>query len=479
MTTSILNEDQQKAHDVLVPYIMGEDKTYAAWVLEGYAGTGKSFTLGQIVGTVQKLSGNDVFGGPRIVMSAPTHKAVRVMKKFAKGFPGVAFSTVHSLLGLKEQLDTSGPIAKIKFVQDKDPNKIKIEGFDVLFLDEVSQLIDELFKLLMPYIKKGLKIIFVGDPVQIPPINHLDAIPLLENKRAEYNIGIVRLEKIVRQAMDNPILTYATMIRKAYKTASNFPVGTHIHESKGIVAVKEEDDEMIQSVIEQHFNCESFRQDADHMKVVSWTNKTADSFNNQIRAHIYRGHPGILPYLMAGEKMIINAPVVLPNGRILLSNNEEIVIDNYEIKETSISYLTMNVIDRQWVPDNPEVGLKYYNTYVRYFDEDGTEQIANIRILHESENSRMQNILGTIKKAAMGVGSDFRNKLWASYFKVDRIFADTKYNYALTAHKAQGSTYENCMMVDWDIAHNPKTEERNRIRYVAATRSRNLLFIVK
>src|SRR5260370_1045414 len=94
--------------------------------------------------------------------------------------------------------------------------------------------------------------------------------------------------------------------------------------------------------------------EADHMKVVGWRNSTVDSFNKMIREHIYKGHPGMLPYLMAGEKMIINAPVVLPNGRILLSNNEEIVIDNYEIQETNISYLTMNVIDRQWVPDNPE-----------------------------------------------------------------------------------------------------------------------------
>jgi ATP-dependent exoDNAse (exonuclease V) alpha subunit len=80
-----------------------------------------------------------------------------------------------------------------------------------------------------------------------------------------------------------------------------------------------------------------------------------------------------------------------------------------------------------------------------------------------------------------------RNKLWVAYFKVDRVFAAVKHNYALTCHKSQGSTYENCMMIDWDINMNIKMqggkdiklEERNRIKYVAATRAKQKLFIVK
>lgn len=481
-----LNEDQQKAHDVLVDYIMGRNKEFAMWVLEGYAGTGKSFTLAHIVGTVRKQSGGEeLFSGSskRIAMSAPTHKAVRVMKKFAKGFPGVGFATVHSLLGLKESIDNNG---KVKFVQDKDPGKIKIEGYDVLFLDETSMLSDELFALLIPYVRRGLRLIFVGDPVQIPPVNHMDAKPLIEAERAKHGIGIIRLEKIVRQALDNPILTYATRIRKGYQTTAEFDVTTNtIKDSNpltGIVHIAETDEERIHDIVGRYFNCKEFRQDADFMKVICWRNATVDSFNRLIRRHIYKEHGPDLPFIMVGEKLIIDAPVILPGSqRILLANNEEIVVDRFQIQETEIDYLVLNLVNREWVPDNPVVSMKYYNTFVKYFDEDGFEQEANIRILHESERTKLNSILNDIKKAATAVeySSPYRGKLWQSFYGVDRKFAATKYNYALTSHKAQGSTYDNTMLVDWDISLNKRTEERNRIRYVAATRARHLLFIVK
>lgn len=488
MTTTepVLNEDQQKAHDQLVDYITGKDRSRAMWVLEGYAGTGKSFTLAKIVGTIRKLGSdvNDLWGtdSKRIAMSAPTHKAVRVMKKFAKGFPGVGFSTVHSLLGLKEQIDNNG---KVKFVQDKDPGKIKIEGYDVLFLDETSMLADELFALLTPYVKRGLKLIFVGDPVQIPPVNHKDSKPLIEAEREKHNIGIIRLEKIVRQALDNPILTYATRIRKGYQTTSDFDVVTHTIDSNpmaGIVRLAENDEDRINLILDKYFNCEEFRQDADFMKTICWRNKTVDAFNRVIRRHIYGND---LPFIMVGEKLIIDAPVIMPSSqRILLANNEEITVDRYQIQETDIDYLILNLVNREWVPDQPTATFKYYNTYVRYYDEEGIEQEANIRILHESENLKLQTILNDIKKAATAIdyNSPYRGKLWKSFYEMDRKFAATKYNYAVTSHKAQGSTYDNCMMVDWDIAANTRpgaTEERNRIRYVAATRARHLLFIVK
>jgi exodeoxyribonuclease-5 len=491
MTTGpVMNPGQQVAHDQIVGYITGKDKSKAMWALVGYAGTGKTFSLTQIVATLRKGgvrkedSLDDIFGGARplrIAMSAPTHKAVRVMKRFAKGLPGVSFATIHSLLGLKEQIDNNG---KVKFVQSKDPDQIKIETFDVVIIDESSMLADELFGLLIAYAKRGIKLIFVGDPAQIPPVNHLDSKPFIAAEREKYSIGMVELTDIVRQSMDNPILAYATRIRKAYKTASDFPVETHLLNystpMSGILHLKEDDSINTHETIERYFNCEEFRQDADHMKIICWRNKTVDTFNSMVRKHIYRDQ-GELPFIMKGEKLIVDAPVVLPNGRILLSNNEEIEVSSYDISTATLDYFTMNLVNKEWIADQPEISLKYYNTFVKYFDEDGTEQEANIRILHESERLRLQGVLNEIKKAATAVNFDspYRGKLWKSFYAVDRTFAAVKYNYAITSHKSQGSTYNNTMLIDWDIAVNRTVEERNRIRYVAATRARHLLIIVK
>lgn len=488
MTAATLNEEQQVAHDKIVDYLTGADTSMAMWLLSGYAGTGKTFTLVQIIATIRKTGTNkpeSIWGSAslRIAMSAPTHKAVKVMKKFAKGFDGVHFGTIHSLLGLKEQIDNVS--GKVKFVQSKDPTQVKIDQFNALFIDESSMLADELMFLLVPYVQRGLKLVFIGDRCQIPPVNHTDSKPFIEAERAKYSIGMVELTHIVRQALDNPILAYATRIRKAYQTASDFGVVTHTVPDRqpltGIVHVGETDDARIHEIIEQYFNCEAFKQDADYMKVIAWRNATVDQYNRLIRQHIYKEMGKDLPFIIAGEKLIIDAPVVMPSGRILLSNNEEIEVDHFAIETAELSYYTMELINREWVPDQPSVQMQYYNTWVKYYDEEGIQQIANIRILHESENIRMKKLLDGIKAAATAVAfsSPFRGKLWKSFYDVDRKFAAVKYNYAITGHKSQGSTYENTMLIDWDISLNKRTEERNRIRYVAATRSRHLLFIVK
>jgi len=500
-TTVQLNEGQQLAHDLLVAYITGNwapvkspaivdtsvYSAYAMWLLSGYAGTGKTTTLTKVVASIRQHANDNPFG-PRykMVMSAPTHKAVKVMKRFAKGLPGMDFATIHSLLGLKEQIDNV--TGKQKFVQSKDPDQIKIETFDVVFIDESSMLADELFDLLIPYVKRGVKLIFIGDRCQIPPVNHTDSRPFIEAQREKYNIGMVELTSIVRQALDNPILAYATRIRKGYLTTADFEVVTHTIPDKeplaGIIHVDETDHARIADIVEAYFNCENFKQDADFMKVIAWRNKTVDEFNRMIRQHIY-GHkfpaPATLPFVIEGEKMIIDQPVVLPSGRILLSNNEEIEVDHFTIDDGELTYFTMEQVNREWVPDQPTMEIKFYNTWVKYFDEEGIEQQANIRILHESQHAKLKKVLDDIKRAATNVAfnSPFRGKLWKSFYEVDRKFAAVKYNYAITGHKSQGSTYDNCMLVDWDISVNRKTEERNRIRYVAATRARHLLFIVK
>lgn len=474
-----LNPEQQAAYDTLLAYITGKDKTYPMWLLSGYAGTGKTFTLSQIVRSLDDINNINLFGNHlNVAMSAPTHKAVRVMKKFAKAMPGVTFATIHSLLGLKEQIQNDG---KIKFVQSTDPDQIRIERFGVLFIDESSMLADELFYLLLPYVRRGLKLVFVGDAKQIPPVNHIDSKPFLPKAREEYHIGLVELDKIMRQALDNPILAYATRIRKAEGGTADFSVTGHIVEGVGgIMPIDSEAEEQINNLIEKYFCCEEFKQDADYMKIVAWRNVTVDAYNKIVRRCIYKDHVGALPFLMHGEKLIVDKPVVLGNEKILLTTNEEIEVADFEIKQMDVKYRTAEMKDKEWVMIEKTMQTQYYNTFVNYFDEEGTESRCNIRILHESSQAEVTSASKSIANVAKQVyNGPLRTNLWKSFYGLERLFAAVKYNYAITGHKSQGSTYENCMLIDWDINYNRNIVERNRIRYVAATRARKMLYVVK
>lgn len=476
-----LNEGQQKAFDDIIAFVTGKDKEHPMWVLKGYAGTGKSFTTGRII---EHLHERHMHGGDyRMAVSAPTHKAVRVMKKFST-FPhgAVHYATVHSLLGLKQEIDDHG---KEKFVESKDPTEVRINEFNVLFLDETSMLADDLFTILLPHVRRGLKIVFIGDPVQIPPVNHMETIPFKPEMITKYNIGVSELSQIMRQAGENPILGLATAIRIGYKTVPHFQIITNQNvNGHGLVKLEHDDDKSIDEIIIANFVTDEFKADPDHMKIIAYTNKVVDEHNRMVRKRIYAEEytmQGRLPFIMPGEKLIMDKPLVLTTGRVLLTTNEEIEVMSYEIKDVEIEYDTAERESHMWDMKRRTKTFKHYNAMVSYYDQHNKKVTSNIRILHEDAEKEMKEITEGIATAAKAVpqGSPLRRPLWRSFFDVQRKFAQVKYNYAITAHKSQGSTYNTCLWLDWSLTDIKKVsiEERNRIRYVAITRARYTAYI--
>jgi exodeoxyribonuclease-5 len=67
---------------------------------------------------------------------------------------------------------------------------------------------------------------------------------------------------------------------------------------------------------------------------------------------------------------------------------------------------------------------------------------------------------------------------WKRYYKYKRAFLDCSYGYAITAHKSQGSTYTNAVLLEYDMLKNSNTVEMNRIRYTALTRANKRVIII-
>ncbi len=99
-----------------------------------------------------------------------------------------------------------------------------------------------------------------------------------------------------------------------------------------------------------------------------------------------------------------------------------------------------------------------------------------IQILHEDSHAEFATFIENVRKKAIAKGE---GTSWTVYYEALRMFADVSYNYAITAHKAQGSTYENVFILEDDIDENRDLIERNRIKYTAYTRASKRLFIFK
>jgi hypothetical protein len=473
-----LNEGQQWAHDRTLEYITGKGKSLPNIIMiKGFAGTGKTFTTNRIVQSA-KSTGKHY----RIVATAPTHKAVRCLRKAGDLGSGVVYKTIHSLLGLKpEPEETNG---RQEFKKSTNPEDGDIREFDIVLLDEISQTGQLLWTELIAAIQEyNFKLILLGDSCQIPPVKEKDSLPFLQAE--EYGIEILELNESMRQAGDNPILDYATEIRNTYKTSTwvDYHRFAKINDKgEGIQILQGTNGKEVEALLISLFGSDQFRADADYAKVVTWTNekRTAGFFNKKIRSMLYTIPEGMvsLPMIVNGEKIIMNDRYVAVGDfkPIVLPNNEELEVENYEVVKKALSY-------RTWTPIGPVNNIlnpQIYRALVRFRDTRNNWVKATLNIVHETSVTEVANMMKKISDSAKQAPFGHEKKqVWRHFWEVHGIFAQIGYNYALTSHKAQGSTYQNCVMVAYDIKQNPKHEERNRIAYVAATRAKNKLYIIE
>ncbi len=207
LTVSDLSGDQRAAYDAIVKWARNPPLTRRTLRLGGYAGSGKSSLLGL-------LAKEDL--GP-MAFAAFTGKAASVLrKKLAES--GVA--TRGRLRrdrrgqlweGQDEGAKYVGTIHSLSYlpVEDIETGRVtgfgKQEGLDaqyrLLCLDEASMISEDMLEHLESY---GVPILLVGDHGQLPPVRGESAIARPD----------IRLEKIHRQALGNPILRLSEHIRK-------------------------------------------------------------------------------------------------------------------------------------------------------------------------------------------------------------------------------------------------------------------------
>lgn len=437
-----LNEDQKKAFEELKKFIENDDPYMC--LLEGAAGTGKTTTIGVFL---EWISDNDIL--QNVAMCSPTHKALKVLKKSCpKKCNDIAtFSTIHSMLGLRHQITKDGEEI---FVRDKKKMS-NFPFFQLVIIDESSMLANQLFDEINDQNYNHIKVLFVGDSNQINPVNHSMSMPMKEKVREKMNIKHLKLTKIVRQAENNPIIKHSQDVIKekfAFK-----PGNKEMVDSSGVVMLGDQKD-VIYKLLKYYFVHDNFDKNADYCKVIAWRNLTVDYYNKIIRNFKYgKGAPKIV----CDEKLLVEKPIT-DGDNVLFNTNDDLVVERIDVSEKSIDRET-------W---------KCYRCDVACGD---TDEI--IDILHEDEEKRFKKKLTALaNKAKADQNASTRTRKWRDYYEFMNKFANVKYNYAITAHNSQGSTYDNCFVIKSDIDLNSKKDERRRITYTAFTRPKNMLYII-
>ena len=193
--------------------------------------------------------------------------------------------------------------------------------------------------------------------------------------------------------------------------------------------------------------------------------------NDLVRKVIY-GEEALSSKILIGEKLIANSPI-LEKDTIIFNTNDEFTVESFEVESEDLRFKVSDHPDDDPYP----ISLKHYEALVSYLDEDDDLVRRTIRILHEDSEEEFKKLANVLKLRA--INKKGKDKSWLVYYNFLRRYADVMYSYSITAHKAQGSTYDTVFLLEDDIDVNWNIIERNRIKYTAYTRSSRKLYVVK
>lgn len=427
-------------------------------VFTGYAGVGKTTIVRAFIEHMKRNA------KLRIGIAAPTHKAVKVLKKNA--YKGVWYRTLHSWLGLKEKKNfQTGEVTYEPEKQSRDKKPPAVSELQFLVIDETSMVGDDLCNYLWPWVKKGLRVIFVGDPAQVFPVKHKLCIPF--RNKEKWNWQNWELTEIIRQKDGNPIIEFVTEIRNNQLQQSFTPETRILEDGSGMKvipanAIKDEDE-----LFEKFFNCPEFHADSDHMKVICWRNATVAKYNERIRKIVFQGVQN-LQDIMPGEKLCMKGPFEI-HDKLTIPNSEEI-----EVHDTNTDVRTFTYSDG-W-GNSESIDIKYYILDCSWTTDDDTMR-ERLPVVHEDSAADFKKLCDKLADYANKMEFSRRPMMWKQFYGVKEAFAEVEYNYAITTHRAQGSTYKQCLVLQWDIAANWDVEDRNHILYTACTRPSHTLYI--
>jgi hypothetical protein len=422
-TTPIaLTAEQQVAVTALMNFLSDPNPPSLFFALAGFAGTGKTFCMREVAA---RCAGSH----SKFAYTAPTNKAAKVLR----GVTGDA-CTIYSLLGLR--IDKSGELKKLVGGHSTED----FAEYDAVFLDEGSMVGTQLFDLLLAKAEQhGVKVVFLGDKAQLPPVGEASS-----RVWTEVTAG-ASLSTVMRH--DNQILALATKVREAAEQP--FPSiileSDHSEDGSGVwklsrAAFKKA---MYEAAMAGEFA------DGTSNKVLAWRNVQVGEYNNLIRSGIF-GAAAVPGLYLPGDRIVATAPC-MAGDMPLLATDEEAIVEG--------------------------VATCKHPLYPGYAAQELTcrsEENKVIRLLVLHPSSQQQFNEDAEKKAANARTSP---KLWQAFWKHQELFHAVKYAYALTVHRAQGSTYETVWVDYQDILKNRNRREAFQCLYVACSRPTTKLLL--
>ena len=476
-----LTSDQQAALTEIECFLNNETQIF---ILQGYAGTGKT-TL--IKGVADYLSANH----KAFEVIAPTGRAAKVLRdKTGRG------RTIHSAIYNLEEIKTINAEVKEEAehsIRYSFPIDLTDNNQRILIVDEASMISsreskNELFdfgtNILLDdllthafHSNKNNKIIFVGDPAQLPPVGDNNSLALnkfyFENLGYECSSSI--LKEVNRQS-DNLILKNATTLRTLLEQEKRNEL---IFDFVDTSCVKLNATEIIDTFLDLFPNPEI----GDGV-IISFSNSQCYHYNLGIRSTLFPQQKDII----AGDLLLINnnnyhtydtelfngdiAKVVSAMNSTVSQSAPIFVIENGKQVKKIITLEFRKVTIR--VPNyDGEIECYIIDSLLNSIDRDLSVDMMKalyINFVIRFRETQEQRKTKGLKPYKVG-SEEFKTALKSDpFYNALRV----KYGYAITCHKAQGGEWDK-VIVDYS-GRVGFSNDALRWSYTATTRAVNTLY---
>lgn len=458
-----LTQQQQQVLDSIKEFLESDASVF---ILCGYAGTGKTTMVKQIADYISQSQS--------VALMAPTGRAARVLSKKT----GYEATTIHKAI-----YGSAG--FKTKKVKDVADSEFKIifpisltKGRIVAIIDEASMLCSrtveqELFQFgtdnlmddLLTYVRPdfGGKVIFVGDPAQLPPVGESVSHALDADFFVAKGLKVMQatLRDVLRQASDSVILKNAMHIRNLLESEKR----NHM-----VFEEKAGDVESLPAAeLLDRYMYERKESGKNDCVIICHSNRSASEYNESVRQQLYetdkpelqegdilmvvqnnyhlgRMNGEFVPVLSVGEKIKQSAPVYIQEGgqrvrKIITLEFQGIIVTN-SMGGKQHCMVLVNLLYN----DAPSLSLDEHRAlYINFC----------------MRNPRLKQ--GTVEFGKAIMEDIYYNCLQA------------KFGYAVTGHKCQGGEWAK-VFVDYS-GRTGLSDDCLRWAYTATTRARKTLYI--
>ncbi len=420
-----------------------------AFMLKGYAGTGKTTIVSSLVHALSKFQ-------LKTFLLAPTGRAAKVLSSYS----GKSAYTIHKKIYRQKSItdfrfQLSDNLHKNTLFIVDEASMISNSSYEKTFGS--GRLLEDLIQYV--YSGEGCSMLLLGDSAQLPPVEQ-DISPALEIEYLKSNgleVTAYELTQVVRQSAESGILNQATMLRDAINDNK-----THVHPKFSVntfTDITPLNGMDLIDAIDDAYNGVGM----EDTIVVTRSNKRANLYNNGIRSQV-----------MMREEELANGDLLMVtrNNYFWNKNYEEIdFIANGDVLEVVRIGKHYNIYGNKFV----DLSLRSldYN-----WEIDARVWLNSLQSENPSQMNQMTNqLFQTIAEDYPEIANKralARKVLESEFFNALQV----KFAYAVTCHKAQGGQWKKVFIDHGYIPDDQLNIDYYRWLYTAITRATEQVFLV-